>query len=119
MASKYRVCYSGWPPDEPVEQSRIVSLFPASTRDLLGSATERQGPLFGSPGHFRPSHEYCLDATTDEARALVAALDAAGLERKGASRLSYDILDGGPDPKGSLYFEPYLPHGEITCSVCG
>jgi hypothetical protein len=119
VASKYRVCYSGWPPDEPVEQSRIVSLFPASTRDLLGSATERQGPLFGSPGHFRPSHEYCLDATTDKARALVAALDAAGLERKGASRLSYDILDGGPDPRGSLYFEPSLPHGEITCSVCG
>jgi hypothetical protein len=119
VASKYRVCYSGWPPDEPVEQSRIVSLFPASTRDLLGSATERQGPLFGSPGHFRPSHEYCFDATTDEARALVAALDAAGLERKGAFRLNYDILDGGPDPKGSLYFEPYLPHGEITCSACG
>ena len=119
VASKYGVCYSGWPPDERVEQSRILSLFPASTRDLLGSATERQGPLFGSPGHFRPSHEYCFDATTDEARALVAALDAAGLERKGAARLNYDILDGGPDPKGSLYFEPYLPHGEITCSVCG
>ncbi|HEU0304180.1 MAG TPA: hypothetical protein VFR32_06325 [Gaiellaceae bacterium] len=119
VATKYGVCYSGWPPDEPVEQSRIVSLFPASTRDLLGSATERQGPLFGSPGHLRPSHEYCFDATTDEARALVAALDAAGFRRKGAVRLNYDILDGGPDPEGALYFEPYLPHGEITCSVCG
>jgi hypothetical protein len=119
VASKYAVCYSGWPPDERVEQSRIVSLFPTSTRDLLGSATERQGPLFGSPGHFRPSHEYCFDATTDEARALVAALDDAGLERKGASRLNYEIVDGGPDPKVSLYLEPYLPHGEITCSVCG
>jgi hypothetical protein len=119
VASKYRVCYSGWPPDEPVEQSRIVSLFPASTRDLVGSATERQGPLFGSPGQFRPSHEYCFDATTNEARALVAALDAAGLKRKGAVRLNYDIFDGAPDPMGALYLEPYLPHGEVTCSVCG
>lgn len=119
VASKYAVCYSGWPPDERVEQSRIVSLFPASTRELLGSATERQGPLFGSPGHFRPSHEYCFAATTDEARALVAALDDAGLERKGAFRLNYEIVDGGPDPMVSLYLEPYLPHGEIVCTVCG
>jgi hypothetical protein len=119
VASKYSVCYSGWPPDEPMEQSSVVALFPASTRNLLHGATSSEGPLFGSPGHFRPTRRYCFDATIEEARDLVAALEAAGLNRKGAARLNFDITAGGREPEATIYFEPYLPHGETTCSACG
>ena len=121
VASKYAVCYSGWPPDQQLERSRILALLPAAVRDLLGGATLRQGPLFGEPGNFRPSYEYCSDLTTDEARAIAVALDDAGLERGGdAYRLHYRIEAPGSRPgEASVDFEPYLPHGEIVCTVCG
>lgn len=118
VSSKYSICYGGWPPDEPMERSRALAMFPEAVRDRLSSAGFREGPLFGSPGNFRPSHEYCFDATTDKARSLVAVLDAAGLERHGALRLNYR-LKGKGDEEATLYFEPYLPHGEFTCSACG
>ncbi len=119
VASKYSVCYSGWPPSEPMEQASILALFPAATQDLLRGATTREGPLFGSPGNFRPTQQHCFDANTDEARKLIAALEAAGLERKGAYRLNYDIAAAGREPEATITFEPYLPHGEPICSACG
>ena len=121
VSSKYAVCYSGWPPDQQVERSRVLALLPAAARDQLGGASLRQGPLFGEPGNFRPSHEYCSDLTTDEARGIAVALDDAGLERAdGANRLHYRIEAPGSNPdEASVYFEPYLPHGEILCTVCG
>jgi hypothetical protein len=122
VASKYAVCYGGWPPDEPMERSRVLALLPAAARDLLEKdAPLREGPLFGSPGHFRPSHRFCFDASTEEARALVAALDDAGVERKDtAVRLSYRAEAPGPNPGAAVvFFEPYLPHGDFICSVCG
>lgn len=121
VSSKYAVCYEGWPPDQQIEGSRVLGLLPAAARDLLEDATLRQGPLFGEPGNFRPSYEYCSDMTTDEARAVAVALDDAGLERaSGTNRLHYRIEAPGSNPdKASVYFEPYLPHGEIVCTVCG
>ena len=120
VASKYAVCYSGWPPDQQVEQSRLLALLPPTVRDLLGDALLRQGPLFGEPGNFRPSYEYCADMTTDEARAIAAGLDDAGVQRAGDARLHYRFEARSPNPGGAhVWFEPYLPHGEITCSVCG
>jgi hypothetical protein len=122
VASKYAVCYGSWPPDVPLERSRVLALLPAAARDLLRDkdGALRQGPLFGSPGHFRPSHEYCFDATTEEARALVGALEDGGLVRRNAFRLNYRAEARGPNPKAAfIYFEPYLPHGEFTCSACG
>jgi hypothetical protein len=121
VSSKYAVCYAGWPPDQQVERSRLLALLPAAARGLLGDAPLRQGPLFGEPGNFRPSYEYCADMTTDEARAVALAFDAAGLERGGVTyELHYRIEVPGSDPgEVSVSFEPYLPHGEIVCTVCG
>lgn len=121
VASKYAVCYGGWPLDQQFERSRVLALLPAAARDLLGGDTPlRQGPLFGEPGNFRPSYEYCSDMTTEEARAIAVALDDAGLQRQGAYRLNYQTEAQGLNPDAaSVYFEPYLPHGEIVCSVCG
>ena len=98
MASKYAVCYGGWPPDQQVEQSRLLALLPPAARDLLGDAPLRQGPLFGEPGNFRPTYEYCADMTTDEARAVAVALDDAGFHEDGASRLNYRIEAPGSNP---------------------
>jgi hypothetical protein len=120
VAAKYWVCYSGWPPDQQVEQSRLLALLPPAVRDLLPDAPLRQGPLFGEPGNFRPSYEYCADMTTDEARAVAVALDDAGFHEDGSSRLNYRIEAPGSNPgEADVWFEPYLPHGEIPCSVCG
>jgi hypothetical protein len=122
VSPKYAVCYGGWPPDQQIERSRVLALLPPAVRDQLGGDTKlRQGPLFGEPGNFRPSYEYCADLTTDEARAIAVALDDAGLERAGgANRLHYRIEAPGSNPgEASVYFEPYLPHGEIVCTVCG
>ncbi len=121
VSSKYAVCYWGGPADQQIERSRVLALLPAAARDLLGEDTPlRQGPLFGEPGNFRPSYEYCADMTTDEARAIAVALDDAGLERAGAARLNYRIEAAGSNPdEADVWFEPYLPHGEIICTVCG
>lgn len=121
VSSKYAVCYSGWPPDQQIERSSVLALLPPAVRDLLGEDTPpRQGPLFGGPGNFRPSYEYCADMTTEEARTIAVAFDDAGLERAGAFRLNYRIEAPGSSPgEARVWFEPYLPHGEITCSACG
>jgi hypothetical protein len=120
VASKYTVCHGGWPPDQHIGRSRILALLPPVVRELLGDASLRQGPLFGEPGNFRPSYEYCADMTTDEARAVAVALDDAGFHEDGSSRLNYRIEAPGSNPgEANVWFEPYLPHGQTQCSVCG
>ena len=125
VSSKYAVCYGGWladqqPAEPEVERSRVLAPLPGAARDLLGDARLRQGPLFGEPGTFRPSYEYCADLTTDEARAIAVALDDAGLERAGGAEHRTTGSSRGSNPgEESVYFEPYLPHGEIVCTVCG
>ena len=59
VSSKYAVCYGGGLPDQHVERSSVLALLPAAARDLLGDAPLRQGPLFGEPGNFRRTYEYC------------------------------------------------------------
>lgn len=105
VPSKYAVCVGGRPLIEP---SRLLPLIPEPARSLLRAR------------EFAP-HEWsghCTDLTTEEARALREALDAAGLERfEGQYVLAYRL-----EIPGSLQviaFEPYLPHGEFTCSPCG
>ena len=123
VSSKYAVCYGGGLPDQHVERS------PASWRccrprpeNVPGDAPLRQGPLFGEPGNFRPTYEYCADLTTDDARAVAVALDDGGYvqDDRVQAACHYRIEAPGSNPgEADVWFEPYLPHGEITCSVCG
>jgi hypothetical protein len=122
VPSHYAVCYGAWPPDRPIEQSLILSLVPDRARQLLsgGDALPNKG-LFGSPGRFRPVTDHCVRMSTEEARAVFEALEAAGLERfMRRYRLAFrSAVPGGKDEAVHVYFEPYLPHGDITCSACG
>jgi hypothetical protein len=65
---------------------------------------------------------HCTDLTTEEARALSDALDAAGLEPFDGEHNASHVLTyrlETPGPIQVVQFEPYLPHGEVTCSACG
>ena len=118
VPSRYVVCYGDgeWPPQR-IEQSRILTLLPAPAAELLRAKDRRE-----------EGHTYCSDLTTEEARALAKALDDGGPhngfgdERGPAttSRLEYRFEAPGPT-RGTIeiFFEPYLPHGEYTCSPCG
>lgn len=106
VPSRYAVCFAGKPLIEP---SRLIPLIPEPARGLLRAR------------EFAP-HEWsghCSDLTTEEARALREALNAAGVEQFKAVA-SYGLTYRLEIP-GSLQviaFEPYLPHGEFTCSPC-
>jgi hypothetical protein len=122
VPSRYAVCYGGWPPDEPIEPSRLLSLLPPAAREMLrGRPTTPQEGLFGSPGNFRVVIDHCSDVTTDEARVLAEAFDDAGFEaHTPALRLAYRFEARRPSGEmAQIYFEPYLPHGDFTCSTCG
>ncbi|HLA93320.1 MAG TPA: hypothetical protein VJO36_07295 [Actinomycetota bacterium] len=95
----------------------MVSLLPATARDLLGG---RDRTRYGASD----AGIYCSDVTTKEARTLAETFDAAGIaleDRSLYSRLGNPVES--PDlPHGevSIYFEPYLPHDEfLLCSPCG
>jgi hypothetical protein len=122
VPSTYAVCYGGWPPDQPIEPSRLLTLLPPAAEDLLGAKdTTRKEGLFGSPGDFHVVVDHCSDVTNEEAHMLAQVFDDAGFEPfMPASRLGYRFETPGQNEKNAqIYFEPYLPHGEVICSVCG
>jgi hypothetical protein len=107
VPSRYAVCLAGRPQIEP---SRFLPLVPEPARGLLRA---REFPPHEWSGH-------CSDLTTEEARALREALDAAGLQQfKGAERYGLTYRLEVPGSLQVIAFEPYLPHGEFTCSPCG
>jgi hypothetical protein len=132
VASQYAISY--WAQPQTIERSRILPLLPATAEDLLRAknAVPQLGSL-GWAGFPRLSiTRYVSDLTTEEARALAQALDAAGLKQPTpAAQLAYtfEIPGTSVDPplpeKGRvrnqvfISFEPYLPHGEWICSPCG
>jgi hypothetical protein len=69
----------------------------------------------------RVVYGYSSEVTTEEARALAATLDDAGVKREqGPYALAYS--GKAPGPRGntfSITLEPILPHGGSTCSACG
>lgn len=108
VPSRYAVCFMGVPAIEP---SRLFPLLPEPAQGLLQA---REFALNGWGGH-------CTDLTTEEARALGEALDAAGLEQFDGERIAPYVLTYRLKIPGIrvIQFEPYLPHGEVTCSACG
>jgi hypothetical protein len=128
VPSRYKVSYGGL--FQTTERARILSLLPARAGDLLrdrDAAPRRRG--YDGGGFTRTSLTYYVsDVTTEEARALVKALDDAGLKRDG---LGYSLeipgtsVDPPPPLKGPVRqvvfigFSPYFPHGETVCLGCG
>lgn len=122
VPSFFSVCYEGIPAevsDPQSDPSRILSLLPATAREILGGKdrTRPENLLRGwAGGPYYPSRQDCSSVTTEEARALVSAFDAAGLEREGPQlglAFSFDI-DGPVQETGSVALEPLLPNGEWT-----
>jgi hypothetical protein len=116
VPSMFGVCVSAMGND-PIEPSRIVALLPEPAQALLRG--RELGPFAPVP---EAKNGGCVDMTTQEARSLAATLDAAGIERDTAPRLQYDLSPLTLSPirrKAFVFFEPYLPDGEITCSACG
>jgi hypothetical protein len=108
VPSRYAVCFLGVPLSEP---SRLLALLPEPAQGLL------HGRKF-APGAFGP----CTDLTTEQARTLRESLEAAGLEQFKGMRVAPYVLTYRlkiPGPMRVIQFEPYLPHGEISCSACG
>jgi hypothetical protein len=121
VPSTYTIQYGAQP--QSLKASRILALLPAPARELLRAKdrTRTQGFYGLAGGPMRVVYGYSSEVTTEEARALAAALDDAGVKRK---RGTYALAYSGkaPGPRGntfSITFEPILPHGESTCSACG
>ena len=131
VPSRYAISYGGL--FQTTERSRILSLLPARAGDLLrdrDAVPRRRG--YDGGGFTRNSLTYYVsDVTTEEARALVKALDDAGLKRDGDGGLGYSFeiagtsVDPPPPLKGPVRhvvfigFSPYFPHGETVCLACG
>ena len=117
----FSVCYEGVPAevsDPQGDPSRILSLLPTTAREILGGKdrTRRENLRGWAGGPYYPSRQDCSSVTTEEARAVVSAFDAAGLEREGPQHglaFSFDI-EGPVRETGSVVIEPLLPDGEWT-----
>jgi hypothetical protein len=113
VPSRYAVCLAEAGSPLPIEPSSFLPLLPETAQVLLRAREFAPAPWGGPP---------CTDLTTEEARALGQALTAAGLEQFKDRRIAPYVLAYRleiPGPTRAIIFEPYLPHGEITCSACG
>jgi hypothetical protein len=105
--------------DKP-RQGRIVRMDPARIVALLPEAA--QNVLRGRNWNARGAGPGCFAVTTNEARSLAKALDGAGpafARKGGAINLNYKFDAPGPSRQVWITFDPFLPHGEVTCSACG
>jgi hypothetical protein len=126
VPSHYAVCIESAPPKDA---SQLLSLLPTRAADLLRdkSPTRLEGDVVGSPEGGGPVAvqgryvTYCSKLTTEDARDVAEAL--SGLDpdpRQGQVRLAYRLAEGaGLREWTSIWFEPYFPHGQVTCSACG
>ena len=97
---------------EQMSPARIVALLPAAAQNVLR----------GKDWNARGAGPGCFAVTSNEARSLAKALDGAGPATKregGAIDLNYKFDAPGPSRQVWIGFDPFLPHGEVTCSSCG
>jgi hypothetical protein len=125
VPTHYEVCMDTSPPKDV---SQLLTLLPAQSADVL-----RGKSLNGSEGDLVEARDggrtvvigrsatYCAKLTTEEARAVAEPF--SGLDpdpRFHGVVLGYRLAEpvANLDP-ASIWFEPYFPHGQITCSACG
>jgi hypothetical protein len=127
VPSHYAVCIDTAPPKDA---SQLLSLLPARAADVLRdkSPTSSENDVLTNidqePGHMvvvGRSVTHCFKLTTEEAREVAKAL--AGLDQDQnfhgvvlAYRVAEAVNNLNPT---SIWFEPYFPHGQVTCSACG
>ena len=124
VPSRFSVCASAVVVsdlDKP-RQGRFVQMAPARIVALLPAAA--QNVLRGRDWNARgfPPGSGCFALTTNEARSLAKALDGAGpatARKGGAINLNYKFDAPGPGRQVWISVDPFLPHGEVTCSACG
>jgi hypothetical protein len=120
VPSRFAVCATAVvnvndPPHFKVQQmrsARIVALLPEAAQNVLR----------GRDWNARGAGPGCFAVTTNEARSLAKALDGAGpatAKKGGAINLNYRFDAPGPSRQVWIGFDPFLPHGEVTCSACG
>jgi hypothetical protein len=126
VPSHYAVCIHASPPKDA---SELLSLLPTRAADVLRGKSQirYEGDVEASPDGGGPvavqgrSVTYCSKLTTEEAREVAEAL--SGLDPapgQGKVRLAYRLAEGAHWWEGtSIWFEPYFPHGQVTCSACG
>jgi hypothetical protein len=126
VPSHYEVCISTSPPKDA---SELLSLLPARAAGVLRdkSRTRLEGDVVASPQGGGPvavqgRHvKYCSKLATEEAREVAEGL--SGLDPdpgQGKVRLAYRLAEGAHWWEGtSIWFEPYLPHGQVTDSASG
>ena len=122
VPSRFEVCAGAVvvPDLDKPRQGRVVPMGPARIVALLPAAA--QNVLRGRHWNARGAGPGCFAVTTNEARSLAKDLDGAGpatARKGGAIRLHYTFHAPGPSRQVWISFDPFLPHGEVTCSQCG
>ncbi len=101
-----------------IEPTVVSTVLPASIEGSLRAREVERLPDELAPGDARVLR--CSVVTTEEARGISEALEDAGFERDGteAHRLTYRRSLSQPiGTSVSIWFEPYLPHGEPINSM--
>jgi hypothetical protein len=126
VPSHYAVCIGTSPPKD---ESQVLSLLPRRAADVLRnkSRTGRDGEVVGNTREdermrvLGRSVTYCSKLTTEEAREVAEAFSGRDPDpRFHGVVLAHRLADGVHDwETTSIWFEPYFPHGQVTCSACG
>lgn len=122
VPSHYQVCMDTSPPKDA---SYPLSLLPGAAADVFrGKSLERseydlvEGREGGRTAVVGRAATYCAKLTTEEAREVARPFSGVDPDpRFHGVILGYRLAEIQRDPP-SIWFEPYFPHGQVTCSVC-
>ena len=106
--------------------SQLLAWLPAAAENCFATRPGR-GPKEngrrargGVDGRAGPKVTYCSKLTTEEAREVDKALSGLDPEPRQGARLSYRLAEPVNNLNPTrIWFEPYFPHGQVTCSACG
>jgi hypothetical protein len=121
VPSHYEVCIDTSPPKDA---SQLLSLLPARAADVLRdkSRTRLDGDVFDAARNvvLGRSVTYCSKLTTEEAREVAEPFSGFDPDPHQWGRLAYRLSEAVNNLNPTtIWFEPYFPHGQVTCSACG